>query len=236
MKKPRIGIPPYYNYDSGEEYMPEGYLRAVDYLEAELVTMHYDLPEDRLPSLAGSLDGVILSGGVDVDPRFYGQEPIPQCGRINPVRDRMESILLRETLGTRKPILAICRGIQVLNVMMGGSLYQDIPTAFPGSCHQQEGGRHELSHEVRLVPGGLLSAAYDGADTLLTNSFHHQAIDRMAEGLTTEARAAEGFAEACRGTGDQWILGVQWHPEVSLQVDPPSVKIFELYARALKES
>ena len=235
MKRPRIGIPPYYNYEDRTEYMPEGYLRAAECLNAELVTLHYDIPEGHLPPLVKTLDGLILSGGVDVEPRLYGQEPIPQCGRINPVRDRLEYILLQEALGTRLPILAICRGIQVLNVFMGGTLYQDIPTAFPGSCHQQTSGRQTLSHEVRLAEGGMLSGLYGGAEKLLTNSFHHQAVDRLADGLRPEAWAQEGFIEACSGAGSQWILAVQWHPEVSLMTDLPSRRIFSLYARALQE-
>lgn len=233
MKKPRIGIPPYFNYDSGEEYMPEGYLRAVECVHGELVTIHYDTPPEDIPALAGSLDGLILSGGVDVDPRCYGQEPSPRCGRINPIRDRLELTLLQNVLGTSLPILAICRGIQILNVAMGGTLIQDIPSAFPGAVHEQQNGRLAMSHRVRLVPGGFLSGLFSGADTLLTNSFHHQAVDSLAEGLLPEAYAEEGFLEACRGKGPQWILGVQWHPEITQKTDPASLEIFNAFGRAI---
>ena len=233
MSRPRIGIPPYFSYDRGEEYMPEGYLRAVDYLNADLVTLHYDTPLSHLPALVKTLDGLILSGGVDVDPRLYGQEPTPRCGPLDPVRDRMEMALLREVLGSRLPILAICRGMQILNVALGGTLVQDIPTRFPGADHEQKNGRHSLSHDVRLLPGGTLARIYGGAETLMTNSFHHQAVDRLAEGLLPEALAAEGFPEAYRGAGGQWILGVQWHPEVSFKVEANSRRIIASFLQAL---
>ena len=233
MKRPRIGIPPYFNYETGEEYMPEGYLRAADCLNGNLVTLHYDMPLGHLPALVKTLDGIILSGGVDVDPRLYGQEPSPRCGRIDSHRDRMEQALLSEALGTRIPILAICRGMQFLNVILGGTLYQDIPTVFPGANHSQKNGRHSLSHEVTLTPGSLLSEIYEGAGRLMTNSFHHQAVDRLGEGLIPEAYAEEGFLEAYHSSGDQWILGVQWHPEVSFKLDAPSRKIFHRFAKEL---
>ena len=236
MNKPRIGIPPYFNYDSGEEYMPEGYLRAAECVRGELVTIHYDTPLEEIPALARSLDGLILSGGVDVDPHCYGQEPSPLCGRINPVRDRLELVLLKEVLGSSLPILAICRGIQILNVAMGGTLIQDIPSAFPGAVHEQRNGRLSMSHRVRLAPGGFLSGLCGGADSLLTNSFHHQAVDRLAEGLRPEAWAEEGFLEACRGEGAQWILGVQWHPEITQKTDPASLEIFKAFGRAIAEA
>ena len=233
MSRPRIGIPPYFSYDRGEEYMPEGYLRAVDCLNADLVTLHYDTPLSNLPALVKTLDGLILSGGVDVDPRLYGQEPTPRCGPLDPVRDRMEMALLREVLGSRLPILAICRGMQILNVALGGTLVQDIPTRFPGADHDQKNGRHSLSHSVRLLPGGMLARIYGGAETLMTNSFHHQAVDQLAKGLLPEALAAEGFPEAYRGAGGQWILGVQWHPEVSFKVEANSRRIFASFLQAL---
>lgn len=233
MAGPRIGIPPYYNYESNEEYMPEGYLRAVELLNGELVVLHYDTSPASVPSLVRSLDGLILSGGVDVDPRLYGQEPEPGLGRVNPVRDRLEMALLGEALGSDLPILAICRGIQVLNVALGGTLIQDIPSRFPGSVHQQQSGRQTLSHDVTLAPGGILSGIYGGADKLRTNSFHHQAVDRPGRGVIPEAYAAEGFTEALSVSGPQWILGVQWHPEVSLCVDEASRLIFTRFRDVL---
>ena len=233
MAKPRIGITPYFDYEKNEEYMPEGYIRAAELLNGELVTLHYDTPAPSFPSLVRSLDGIILSGGVDVNPRLYGQDPLPGLGRVDPDRDRMEMALLGEALGSDLPILAICRGMQVLNVALGGTLVQDIPTRFPGADHRQKNGRQSLSHDVSLVPGGILCALYGGAEKLRTNSFHHQAVDRPGRGLIPEAWAAEGFPEAYRAGGPQWMLGVQWHPEVSLKADESSRRIFTLFLQAL---
>ncbi len=229
MKKPLIGVIPYYSEKDGGEYFPGGYIRAVEALEGELRAVHYDTPAGELPGLAKSLDALIFSGGVDVDPKHFGQEKEEACGSINPVRDELELRLFELCARRRLPILGICRGIQLINVAMGGTLIQDIPSRFPGSQHQQEAKRLEMWHKVRLAEGTPLSALYGGAETLVTNSFHHQAIDRLAPGLQVNAWAEEGFPEAVTGTGDQPILGVQWHPEVSIQVDENSRRIFELF-------
>ena len=131
------------------------------------------------------------------------------------------------------PILAICRGMQLANVVMGGSLYQDLPSAFPGSAHEQAAPRQALSHDVRLVPGTPLAGLFPGQETLLTNSFHHQAIRRLAPGLTVNAWADEGFPEAVTGEGPGFLLGVQWHPEVSFRTDASSRRVVAYFAEAV---
>ncbi len=234
MTKPVIGVVPYYSESSGGEYMPGGYIRCVEHLGGEMRVLHYDTPAEDLKGIAEQLDGLIFSGGVDVDPKYYGQEKEPGCGSINPVRDELELRLFELAAGRRIPILGICRGIQLINVAMGGTLIQDIPSRYPGSQHQQEAKRLEMWHEVALAAGTPLSELYAGQERLLTNSFHHQAIDRTAPGLAVNAWAEEGFPEAVSGTGNQPILGVQWHPEVSCQTDANSRKIFDLYDRMVQ--
>lgn len=231
MNKPRIGVVPYYHYEENHEYMPEGYTRAVDGLGGEMIPIHYDTAPSALKTLVAGLDAVIFSGGVDVDPARYGQEKSPACGQVHLVRDEMEFRLFDLTLAAGLPILGICRGIQLLNVAFGGTLIQDIPTAFPGAQHQQDAPREALSHEVRLVPASLLGQLYNGAPTLLTNSFHHQAILTLASSLELNATAAEGFPEAFTARSPSFVLGVQWHPEISYHVDENSRKIFELFSR-----
>ncbi len=236
MARPVIGVIPYYSESNGGEYMPGGYFLGVEALKGEIRAIHYDTPAVDLPGLVRGLDALIFSGGVDVDPKYFGQEKEPACGSINPVRDELELRLFELAAERRLPVMGICRGIQLINVAMGGTLIQDIPSRFPGTQHQQEAERHALWHEVKLVGGTPLAALFGGRSSLRTNSFHHQAIDRTAPGLLVNAVAAEGFPEAVTGEGSQPILGVQWHPEVSFRHDENSRKIFDLFARMMREA
>ena len=234
-RKPRIGVTPYFNYDTGEEYMPEGYFRGVEHVGGEFVVIHYNTDLAALPGIVDTLDGVIFAGGPDIDPALFGQAVDPDCGRINRLRDDLELALFAECARRKLPAFGICRGIQLINVAMGGTLIQHVPGKFPGAVHQQEAHRLELWHDVRIVPGTPLADIY-GADALVrTNSFHHQALLDVAEGLQVNAVVAEGFPEAVTGTGDQFILGVQWHPEISYNKDANSRKLFEYFRLAVEK-
>lgn len=164
---------------------------------------------------ADALDGLVLQGGADVSPSTYGQSPIDPRWPGDPVRDRYELALLREFLRQRKPVIGICRGCQLLNVAFGGTLYQDIATQVPqAQPHVDAELYDELHHALKLVPGSALDSLYPGERTLRVNSIHHQAIDRLGDGLEVEARAEDGLiVEAVRWTGPGYARGVQWHPE-----------------------
>lgn len=232
--KPRIGVTPYFNYDSGEEYIPEGYIRGVEHVGGEMVTLHYDTPLEALKDIVDGLDGLIFAGGPDIHPKFFGQEIDPKCGRINLQRDELELKLFECAALRRLPVFGICRGIQLINVAMGGTLIQDVPSVYPGAVHQQEAARLELWHEVNLVPGTPLAEMYGGRARLMTNSFHHQALLDVADGLLVNATADEGFAEAVTGTGEQFILGTQWHPEISYKRDENSRILFSCFGNAVE--
>lgn len=234
-RKPRIGVTPYFNYDTGEEYMPEGYFRGVEHVGGEFVVIHYNTDLSLLPQIVDTLDGVIFAGGPDIDPVLYGQEVDPDCGRINRLRDDLELKLFAEAARRKLPVFGICRGIQLINVAMGGTMVQHIPGRFPGAIHQQEAARLELWHDVQVIPGTPLAAIYGDGARVKTNSFHHQALLDVAEGLQVNATVAEGFAEAVTGTGDQFILGVQWHPEISYNKDENSRKLFEYFRQAVEK-
>ncbi len=232
--RPRIGVTPYFNYDSGEEYMPEGYIRGVEHVGGDMVTIHYDTPLDALPGVVDGLDGVIFAGGPDIHPKFFGQEIDPKCGRINLQRDEMELKLFECAALRGLPVFGICRGIQLINVALGGTLTQDIPSVYEGAVHQQQAGRLELWHEVNILPGTPLAALYEGRGRIMTNSFHHQALLKVADGLLVNAAADEGFAEAVTGTGEQFILGTQWHPEISYKTDENSKALFTHFGKAVE--
>jgi len=162
-----------------------------------------------------ALDGLVLQGGADVAPATYGQQPLDPRWQGDPVRDRYELALLREFLRQKKPVIGICRGCQLLNVAFGGTLYQDIATQVPDAHRHVDADLYdELSHELRLVPGSALDRLYPAERTLRVNSIHHQAIDRLGEGLEVEAYAEDGhIIEAVRWQGQGYARGVQWHPE-----------------------
>jgi putative glutamine amidotransferase len=161
------------------------------------------------------LDGLVLQGGADVAPSTYGQAPIDPRWHGDPVRDRYELALLREFLAQRKPVIGICRGCQIMNVAFGGTLIQDIATQRP-ECHAHVDTRlyDQLHHDVTLVPDSALDRLYPVERVLRVTSIHHQAIDRLGEGLEVEARSTlDGIVEAVRWTGPGYARGLQWHPE-----------------------
>ena len=185
----------------------------------------------ELDSLARRLDGVLLTGSSsDVDPAHYGSDRLPACGAIQPLRDRLDFRLLDLALARRVPVLAICFGMQSLNVFLGGTLVQDIPSVLGSAIeHQNPGSEGRPSHGIEIARGSVLERLAGGTDGMV-NSTHHQAVDRVGEGLDVIARAPDGIVEAvaARG-GEPFILGVQWHPERSFAHDPFSRNIFELF-------
>lgn len=157
--------------------------------------------------------GLLLTGGEDVDPARYGQEPHPELGETLPVRDAVELAALREALRRGMPVLAVCRGVQLLNVALGGTLYQDLPSQRPGEVtHEQTASVGKRWHGARVRPGSDLHRIF-GADELFINSFHHQGIDRLAPELEASVWAEDGLVEGVEGRTHPWLHGVQWHPE-----------------------
>lgn len=168
----------------------------------------------RLRDYAAYLDGLILQGGADVSPRAYGEEPLRPEWSGDPVRDAYEMELVHEFMEAGKPILGICRGMQLLNVALGGSLYQDLPTQRPGSVHHESGQYDQHAHRIEFAPGSRLSGWYEGSDGGNVISIHHQAVNRLGRDMVVEATSQDdGIVEAIRWVGDSFVYGVQWHPE-----------------------
>lgn len=172
-------------------------------------------------------DGLLLPGGGDMDPKFYGQERIPACGEPNLLRDAAEPLLLRAFLAADKPVLGICRGIQVMNAVLGGDLYQDIKP-FEHLPHNDHWAK---VHTVTVRRGTLLSRIL-GQDTVLVNSQHHQAVDRVAPGFTLAALSEDGIVEAIEKPDAGFCLGVQWHPEWLSDADPAMQSLFDAFVNA----
>jgi putative glutamine amidotransferase len=168
-----------------------------------------------------AMDGLLLQGGADVAPSSYGQEPLNPLWGGDAVRDRYEIELLAGFLSQGKPVLGICRGLQLINVALGGSLLQDIATLRPEARHHVDADLYDQNlHEIEIEPGSRLSVIYPGTVRARVNSIHHQAIDRLGSDVVVEARSTEdGMIEAIRVRGSSFVAGVQWHPEFHGQND-----------------
>jgi putative glutamine amidotransferase len=185
-------------------------------------------------ALYGQLDGLVLPGGEDIDPAGYGEPRHERCGPVSPERDNMEVALARWAVKDGMPLLAICRGIQVLNVALGGSLYQDIAAQVPGAeRHDWYPGypRDRLSHEVAVTPQTRLAAIL-GDLSPRVNSLHHQALKDVSPALAVVARAPDGIIEAVEITDHPFALGVQWHPEELADGDARAQRLFDALVEA----
>ena len=208
---PVIGISG--NFRDGDCTLAQAYyLSIVEAGGTPVVIPSYD-DEKSLVSLLDALDGIVLSGGADIDPEYLGEEPLEGVS-INPRRDNQELMLVRLAVDRQIPVLGICRGIQVLAAALGGKLYQDIKTQHDRPCieHSQTIARGLPSHDVRLEKDSLLHSFF-GKETLAVNSFHHQAVKEVPAGFRVTAVAPDGIIEGLESTAFRPILGVQWHPE-----------------------
>lgn len=183
-------------------------------------------------SVAG---GLVLSGGGDLDPALYGEPLHPRANPPEADRDATELALLAAARELKTPVLAICRGIQAVNVALGGSLVQDIPSELPSAIvHDAEGQRAARTHEVALKPGSRLARAV-GATRIAVNSIHHQSVGRLAPGLLATAHSPDGVVEGLEAEDDWWLVGVQWHPEEMCGAEEPwDRRLFEAFARAVR--
>lgn len=193
-------------------------------------------PQDgNAAQLAGLVDGLLISGGGDINPIHYGEDAHPETGGIHQGRDHLEFGLLREAIANDIPTLCICRGIQVLNVVRGGTLYQDVPDLFGADLEHRQFAtgieRQEPSHTVSAQEGSLLARVY-GATSIDVNSFHHQGLKDLGEGLVAIGWAPDGLIEAVELPGHRWLLGVQWHPEMMYAAHDEHLRPF----RALVEA
>jgi putative glutamine amidotransferase len=182
------------------------------------------------------IDGLILTGGLDVDPFQYGQEPAARLGRIDQKRDAIEVALARGAHAQGIPILAICRGQQLLNVAMGGTLHQHLPDVYEGALRHDQLDLHPdaLSHSVQVEPETRLREIL-GAEHVRVNTFHHQAVDRLAERFRVTARSPDGVVEGIEDPSHPFCIAVQWHPERRLD-DPVSRALFRSVVEAARHA
>lgn len=234
MSRPRIGVIPLVDGERESYWMLPGYLEGV--MEAGGLPAMLPLTADRgmLEQMAEEWDGFLLTGGQDVSPALYGQQALPVCGECCRLRDDMEAGLLSLALALDKPVLGICRGIQLINAALGGTLYQDLPTQAPSHVeHCQTPPYDRPVHRVEILEGTPLYALLNKG-TLCVNSYHHQAVRALAPGLRPMARSEDGLVEAVYAPGKRYVWAVQWHPEFSFRRDLDSKKLFQSFVEAAK--
>lgn len=186
---------------------------------------------DLAPAYAASADALLLTGGCDIDPQRFGQQPDRDLGVVDVERDAFELALYEAFRTAGKPVLGICRGIQLINVAHGGTLHQHVASLPESIQHDQLDLSGTPQQGVTLTRGSRLAEAY-GAETMRVNSYHHQAIDRLGAGLRAVAHTADGLIEAVEGEGEDFLIGVQWHPEMSWRAFPEHHAPFRLLADA----
>lgn len=186
-------------------------------------------------ALLDGLDGLLLSGGTDLEPGYYGEQPIPGLGPTIPERDAFEMALLKLALRRGIPVFGICRGMQILNVALGGTLYQDLPSQLGGDVlrHCREASKEQPVHEVRVRRGSWLGEI-TGGRSVGVNSYHHQGIKDIGRGLRASAVSPDRVIEAVewRNLSERWLVGVQWHPEGMRETGPEHRDLFEAHVRA----
>lgn len=200
-----------------------------------LIPLLDDEPE-ALRAVYDACDGVLIPGGVDVDPKHFNEEPHPKLGRIDGARDRVEMHVTRWAVEDQKPLLGLCRGLQVINVTLGGTLYQDLEAQYPDAIKHDYFptygyDRDHLAHEVTLAKGSRLRHLME-LERISVNSMHHQGIKTLAPSLVASATAPDGLIEAVESNNDHFLVGVQWHPEVFEMTDPHTRHVFREFISA----
>lgn len=226
MQRPIIGIASSKNAQ-GKIEMSQHYLNAVWEAGALGVFLAYTQDENKLFEYAQLFDGFLFAGGVDVDPVLYGEQIAFDSVEIDAERDSFELALYRHVIATGKPVLGICRGLQLINVAEGGSLYQHI------EGHRQDVPGTQTEQKTLVYKGSMLMELIE-KDQIMTNTFHHQNVKALAPTLLPDAESADGYIEAAHKSGHRFCLGVQWHPEIYRQSDPAMQKLFAAFVNACR--
>ena len=214
------------------DYTFDEYSRAILHSGGAPVLLPIAQDQSTLETLLKRLDGLVLSGGPDINPRYYNEQPLKGLGEIDDELDQMELAAAREAYRLDLPILAVCRGIQTLNVSMGGNLYQDIALQVQGGInHSPSAAKSVTTHTVTIAAGTRLADMFR-KKTVWVNGKHHQAVKNPASGLVVSATAADGVVEAVEDLSKRFVVGVQWHPEGTWKSDLYSKSLFKTFVEA----
>lgn len=232
-KRPLIGISS--SWGDKDTRVPKTYVESVIKAGGSPVILPITDNEEVIEQQVDAIDALILTGGADLDPMLYGQDPRPELGQVTPQRDAYDMVLIRIAVQKGKPILGICRGLQGLNIAFGGTLFQDIPTTYNKDYikHDQERDPQFGIHMINISKGSQLHDIL-GVDSLVVNSRHHQAIDRLAQVFTITARTSDGIIEAIENK-EKKILALQFHPEdMTAAGNKQMLRIFEYLIKQAK--
>lgn len=227
-RNPLVAVIPSYSEDRKVRLSHE-YLDALECEGVLPVTLPYTDDTERIRTYAETFDGFLFSGGLDVDPSYYGEEKQFDSVEIDAERDRFEAALFRLVLETKKPILGVCRGLQLINVMLGGTLVQHM------DGHRQDAPNPVPTHRVTVENGTRLREIL-GDGEIAVNSFHHQAVKVLADELRASAFADDGTVEGAESISHPFLVGVQWHPELMHATDPHAAAVFKAFAEAVRTS
>lgn len=236
MGKPIIGVMPQYSKKDTRLMIGEDFFYAIAKAGGIPVLLPLFSPLEDVEEVLDRFDGFLYPGGPDINPLIFGEDAHPQCGNILPSRDTLELSLLPAILRLGKPVFGICRGIQVMNVALGGTLYQDIAAqraAQRNIGHYQKAGDAVLTHSVNVEKGTLLYEIV-GKERLFVNSFHHQSCKALGAGVAVNATAADGVVEAVALKNHKFFLGVQWHPEHLYEVSEDMAKLWNAFVGSCK--
>ena len=227
--KPIIGVMPLWDDEKESIWMLPGYMDGIHQAGGIPVILPFSADETEIRRMSGLCDGFLFTGGHDVSPELYHEEPLRELISCCEVRDRMEAAYLHEAVSMNKPALGICRGIQLINAALGGKLYQDLPTQHPSDVEHHQSPPYDIPvHDVAIVKDSPLYQCLK-TGRLLVNSYHHQAVKTLAESLKVMAEAPDGTIEAVYMPGHCFLWAVQWHPEFSWRTDEHSRKIFKAF-------
>lgn len=236
-KFPLIGISGSLDEKETQHFVLRCYTNALMAAGAVPMLLSPAMNSDMIDRTLDALDGVFLAGGNDLAPDLFGEEPVEKLGEVNPLRDRFEMELIQKAFERKMPVFGICRGIQSMNVAMGGSLWQDLPSQYrtadgqPPMLHRQTAMDCYTSHRVKVEKDTMLYSLVK-TDEIRVNSFHHQAIKQTAPVLRVTACATDGVIEAVECPQHPFFLGVQWHPERYFDHQADAMALFEAFSQA----
>lgn len=229
--RPVIGVTPWYDYDNRTTYIKNGYCEGINKAGGLAFLIPLTLEEEVLDCIVEKCDGFLISGGPDVDAKHYGEKNLPFNEDISPYRDFLEMYIIKKAIELNKPLLGICRGIQIMNVTMGGTLYQDIHSQIKEKeliKHSQAAPKWYPTHEINIEAGTKLWRIFK-KQSIGVNSYHHQAVKDVAPGFIVSSRAEDGIIESIELQNHIFAIGVQWHPELMWQENSEHLKLFEYF-------
>ncbi len=223
---PLIGITCGHQWQERERYFVNvGYVQNILSSGGTPILIPY-MEKHKLMEIMDLIDGLLIPGGIDIDPSLFGQDPHPNCGLIDPIWDELEGHVISTALSRDLPLLAICRGCQILNVVAGGDLIQDISSQVsPAIKHMQQAQKWHATHEIKIEPDSILATTLN-TNNITVNSYHHQAVGQVASQFSAVAWANDHIVEAIESREHTYVLGVQWHPELMTNHHPVFHQLF----------